>query len=268
MTRHRGITGTAAVLLVCAGAWTSAQQASDQLPAFRTGVEVVSIDVGVVDRQGQPVRDLGPGDFVVNVAGRPRRVVTAEFVDTASPGADLAQVPDPAAISSNEGAGLGRMVMFVVDQNTLEIGSARQVARSSARFFSGLTFADRSALALLPVGYGVGFTWAHATVRDALQQVVGMGGNRVTWEYGSLADARDIANANSLALRGLSQRECGAGSTLSASSSGPSPGGGSRHAIAGWHGVERKQLARIGLGLVRLRRLRLEQLLARPADAG
>jgi VWFA-related protein len=225
MTRQRGITGAAAVLLVSAGAWTSAQQAPDQLPAFRTGVEVVSIEVGVVDRQGQPVRDLGPGDFVVNVAGRPRRVVTAEFVDTAAPGTDLAQMPDPAAISSNEGAGLGRMVLFVVDQNTLEIGSARQVARSSARFFSGLTFADRSALALLPVGRGVGFTWAHATVRDALQQVVGMGGNRATWDYGSLADARDIANANTLALRGLSQRECGAGSTLSASSSGS--GGGS-----------------------------------------
>jgi hypothetical protein len=39
---------------------------------------------------------------------------------------------------------------------------------------------------------------------------------------GSLADARDIANANSMALRNLGQRECG-GSTLSASSSG---GGG------------------------------------------
>ena len=114
--------------------------------------------------------------------------------------------------------------MFVVDQNTLDIGSARQVARSATRFFSGLTFADRSGLALLPVGQGVAFTWAHATVRDALQRVVGTAAGRTTWEYGSLADARDIANSNTMALRNLGQRECG-GSILAGGGGGGGGGG-------------------------------------------
>ena len=55
----------------------------EQAPTFRSGVEVVTIDVGVVDRQGQPLRGLGPADFTVSVGGQPRRVVSAEFVDTA-----------------------------------------------------------------------------------------------------------------------------------------------------------------------------------------
>jgi VWFA-related protein len=221
-----GVIGAAAAGLLCSIAAMRAQQPQPgQQPAFRTGVEVVSVEVGVVDKQGQPVRGLAPGDFIVTVGGQPRHVVTAEFIDAAPPPADGAGPPDGAGISTNEGAGIGRMVLFVVDQNTLEVGSARQVARSSERFFSGLTFADRSALALLPVGTGVGFTWAHATVRDALQRVTGMAGGRTTWEYGSLADARDIANANSMAIRNLSQRECASVSAGNGGGFGGNAGG-------------------------------------------
>ena len=74
--------------LVCTAAlWSdgaptvSAQQPrTEQAPSFRSGVEVVSLDVGVVDKQGVPVRGLTPADFVVTVAGQQRRIVTAEFV--------------------------------------------------------------------------------------------------------------------------------------------------------------------------------------------
>jgi VWFA-related protein len=212
---------------VVIGAALSAQQPpAGQLPAFRSGVEVVSVDVGVVNKDGQPVHDLGPGDFKVTVGGQLRHVVTAEFIDLARVSSNDALNPDPAAVSTNEGGGVGRMVMFVVDQNTLDIGSTRQVGRSAASFFAGLTYDDRSALALLPVGKGIGFTWAHATVREALQKVVGMGGSRTTWEYGSLAEARDVANSNSMALRDLGQRECGGGFISASNGAGGGGGGG------------------------------------------
>ena len=228
MQPHTGMTATAAVLFLFGGAWLSARQVHpEQSPAFRSGVEVVTVDVGVIDKQGQPVRGLAPGDFMVSVGGQPRRVVTAEFIDVASVQTDAPAPPDAAAISTNEGVGVGRLFMFIVDQNTLDLGSARQVARSSSRFFTGLTFADRSALALLPVGPGVGFTWVHGRVRDALQRVVGMGSTRTTWEYGSLAEARDIANANSMTLRSIGQRECGSSTSASASADTGATGGGS-----------------------------------------
>lgn len=203
------MTTAAAALLVCGGPLLAGKQVRpDQAPTFRTGVEVVSIDVGVVDKQGLPLRGLGPADFTVTVGGQVRRVVSAEFVDAASAQADPAIRPDVAKISTNEGGGLGRLFVFIVDQSTLDPGSARNVARAASRFFPRLTFSDRSSLMLMPVGQGVGFTWAHDRVRDALQRVSGMSSPMNSFEFGSLTEARDIANRNGIALRSLVEREC------------------------------------------------------------
>src|SRR6478752_725052 len=101
---------------------------AEQLPAFRSGVELVTIDVGVVDRQGVPVRGLAPTDFTVTVGSEMRKVVTAEFVELGGAQSDPRTLREASVISSNEGGGVGRLVVFVVDQNTLEAGSFRYVA--------------------------------------------------------------------------------------------------------------------------------------------
>src|SRR6188472_4177984 len=54
-----------------------AQAQPGQTPTFRSGVELVTIDGGAVDRQGQPMRGLTAGDFTVTFAGLPRLVVNA-----------------------------------------------------------------------------------------------------------------------------------------------------------------------------------------------
>ena len=51
-----------------------------QRPTFRSGVEVILIDVNVVDRSHAPVDDLTPSDFVVSVDYKPRNVVSAQFL--------------------------------------------------------------------------------------------------------------------------------------------------------------------------------------------
>ena len=216
----------AAVLVLCGGvALPARQEAPRQPPTFRSGVELVTVDVNVIDRQGHPLRGLAPGDFTVSVAGEPRQVVSAEFVDIA---AALGGPPTggASAISSNEGAAIGRQLVFLVDQSTLETGNARQVARAASRFFAGLTFADRSALMLLPVGPHVNFTWSHERVREGLQRVAGLAMPQAGWEHGSLSEARDIANHNMMALRTVGQRECGNGGAFggTAIASGPAPG--------------------------------------------
>jgi VWFA-related protein len=192
---------------------TSAQQAgAGQAPSFRSGIEVVTVDVGVVDRQGHPLRGLAPGDFMVTVGGQPRRVVTAEFIDRSVSGAAGAARSESALISSNEGGGAGRLFAFIVDQNSLELGSVRRVTSATAPFFSRLSFSDRSALMLMPLGPNVPFTWAHERVRAGLQRATGVGRMMNGWEYGSLADARDITNHNLVALRSVGERECGTAS--------------------------------------------------------
>src|SRR5687767_10852424 len=129
------MTSAAAALLLAGGGLAHAdrQVRPGQPPTFRSGIEVVSIDVGVVDRQGQPLRGLGPGDFTVSVGGRPRRVVSAEFVDVAGAQAHLKASSDSVPVSTNEGGGIGRLFVFIVDQSTLDPGSARNVARAASR---------------------------------------------------------------------------------------------------------------------------------------
>ncbi|MGE5816323.1 MAG: hypothetical protein ACM36C_17695, partial [Acidobacteriota bacterium] len=72
------------VLGFCEGRPGAQQSTSDQ-PAFRSGVELVTVEVGAVDKDGRPVRGLTPEDFKVTVAGQPRRIVTAEYVEVGSP---------------------------------------------------------------------------------------------------------------------------------------------------------------------------------------
>src|SRR4051794_588614 len=217
----------ASLLLVCGAPLLLTQQsAPDPPPQFRSGIEVVNIDVNVLDKRGLPMRGLTASDFTVTVAGQPRRIVTAEYVDaSAAPAAD-AKAADEDLVSTNEGGGGGRLFVFVVDQSTLDPGNARHVATAASRFFTGLTYADRSALMLLPVGPNVPFTWAHDRVREGLQHVTGLAGpSSATWEYGSLSEARDIANRNLITVRSVGERECRS-SIFAGGGGGIAPGGG------------------------------------------
>ena len=92
MRQHSGVrlvVSAASAMLVLIGARpvviAQQQAGTDQTPSFRSGVEVVSVDVNVIDRQGRPLRGLTAGDFTVTVAGKPRRVVTSEFIDHPDP---------------------------------------------------------------------------------------------------------------------------------------------------------------------------------------
>ena len=58
----------------------AAHAQDQQPPRFQSGVEVVTVDVTVVDGDGRPILDLQPRDFVVEVDGLRRRVISAEWV--------------------------------------------------------------------------------------------------------------------------------------------------------------------------------------------
>jgi VWFA-related protein len=197
-------------LLVCGASLSSAQQVvPEQPPPFRTGVELVTVDAAVLDRQGHPVRGLQTADFAVSVAGQPRRVVSAEFVEWAAATPPGPVDPDGVRVSSNEGARSGRAFVFVVDGNTLEPGSMRQMAAAASGIFRRLTSDDRSALVVMPVGPNVPLTPAHDRVREALERVGGTVNADAEWDGGSLSEARDIANQNMFVLQRVAERECG-----------------------------------------------------------
>ena len=51
-----------------------------QQPVFRGGVELLTVDATVVDRDGNQIKDLTTAEFVVEVDGSTRTVVSAEYV--------------------------------------------------------------------------------------------------------------------------------------------------------------------------------------------
>ena len=73
------------VVLAAATCLMAASGAAQERPTFRSGVDVVVIDVNVVDRSHKPVGGLQPGDFVVSVDGKRRKVVSAQFISHGAP---------------------------------------------------------------------------------------------------------------------------------------------------------------------------------------
>jgi len=71
---------TLTVVGVLAAATLSAGQQQDttQKPptTFRSGLDVIAVDVQVIDRNGMPVSGLAPDKFEVTINGRRRRVLS------------------------------------------------------------------------------------------------------------------------------------------------------------------------------------------------
>ncbi len=163
-----------------------APAAPGQPPVFRTGVEVLPLDVTALDRDGRQIVDLTLADFSVEVDGKARKVVSAEYVKltdalaagTAPRGAApvIAAPPPPDyGISTNSGGGpQGRAILLIVDQGNIRFGAARPVMQSALAFVDRLQPNDRLALVAIPgPGELVDFTTEHSRVREAMLRVSG-----------------------------------------------------------------------------------------------
>ena len=163
----------AALLAASRPAAAQQPEAVAQPPVFGVGVDVVAVDASVVDAEGRPVLGLGPEDFRVQVDGKPRRLVSVEYV-----GRDLEPAAPPRArpahFSSNEGAPGGRLVLLLVDRGNIGRGKGREVLKGAERFLDTLAPGDRVGLAFVPgPGAGIEFTPEVEDVRRGLKGVVG-----------------------------------------------------------------------------------------------
>jgi len=159
-----------------------AQPASDQGadaaiqgPTFRTGVDLVAIDVAVVDRNGRPVEDLLAPDFVVKIDGEVRRVVSAELVKVDVEAARR-QVDDKSETfyTSNLTPPNGRQIVIAVDQSNIRPGSLRPIMAAAQRFLDRLSPLDQVAFVTYPEpGPRVGFTNDKLKLRLAMQGLIG-----------------------------------------------------------------------------------------------
>ena len=151
-----------------------------QVPVFRAGVELVSVDITALDNNGRQVTDLTAAELEVEIDGSKRQVSTVEYIRSADPlrviGAPhKVVVPDETFSSSNaKGAPRGRLIVLLIDQGNIRTGAARSSMNSAKKFVDTLTPEDRvSVIAVPSPGELVDFTTDHDKVREALLRVVG-----------------------------------------------------------------------------------------------
>ena len=96
-------------LFACVLAAVAALQSQ---PTFRTGVELIRIDVTVLDKAGQPVTGLQPETSRSRLTGR--RAGSRLPPSTVRPRRAAGSFPC-SNVATNKDAGPGRVVVFVVD---------------------------------------------------------------------------------------------------------------------------------------------------------
>ena len=187
-------------------------QPSVQGPTFRTGIDLIAVDVAVVDRNGRPVEDLGAAEFSVKVDGEVRRVVSAELVKVDVEAARK-QVADKSEsfYTSNLTPPNGRQIILAVDQINIRPGSLRPIMAAASRFLDRLSPLDQVAFLAYPEpGPRVSFTSDKLRLRLAMQALIGQQPRKVVGLY-NIGDFEAIAidqRRDQLTLAAVMNREC------------------------------------------------------------
>ncbi len=116
--RVRRLVPLVVILLICAGLDSRGQ---DNPTQFRTGVELIQLDVAVLDDEREPVRGLSAGDFTVLVDGvsRPIQAFTSIELGSRAPSNDAiwAKAVAPDVVTNRTGVQEGRLVVILMDRS-------------------------------------------------------------------------------------------------------------------------------------------------------
>ena len=152
---------------------------AQQLPTFRSGIELIEVDATVIDGDGNPIPDLQAADFSVTVEGEPRAVVQAQFISLRAAEGDSLPVDSlgaDAGYTTNAGADPGRLIVILVDEESIPWGEGRHVMRAAAEFVDSLSPGDRVSVVAMPQpGVYIDFTSDHDRVRHAVAGMSGLG---------------------------------------------------------------------------------------------
>ena len=198
---------------VLAAATGRAQDPPQTAPSFRSGVEALPIDVTVVNDRGEPIRDLIVSDFTVRIDGRPRKVVSAQWIAAAGTGAGRAEAPSvPEGYVSNESAAGGRLIALVIDQPNIPFGDMLPLRGVITAFVDRLSAGDRVAV----IGLGrpsisTPFVADHDQIKQAVGKIPGQ--KQALFATGGAHEvgitlAMAIDRGDEAALNTVSSRDC------------------------------------------------------------
>ena len=134
--RVRAIVVTYLAVLMAGVQYRASNQAAAAQETFRTSVDVVRLDVTVLDRNRQPIRDLRAEDFSVLEDGKPQPVVAFAAVDAPAPPlvtADWMREVSSDVVTNQ--LDLRRIIVIIMDDATASPDhgvprAARQIARA------------------------------------------------------------------------------------------------------------------------------------------
>jgi VWFA-related protein len=201
-------------LIAAAGASLLAAQDAGppRQPTFRTGVDLIRLDVTVVGSNGAPVDSLDADDFDVRVNGKSAPVRTLRFLNLYTgplgmpAGTSLAATRE---YSSNDATIAGRLLVIAVDQDSFPAGAVRTVLASAGRLLQGLGPADRVALVTLPPpGPRVDFTAETGAILEAMSRITGRSTSRLRTYRISFEEAIQLERRNTLVTSAVLDREC------------------------------------------------------------
>jgi VWFA-related protein len=161
-------------LLILLTTWTVASISGQQAPTFRSGTNLVQVQVVVTDKNGAPVRGLAAGDFEVKENGRPQIISNVSFVDIAPPDpADTTGLPSD--IGTNDLPAQGRVYVLVLDGPHVDpLGSTK--LRAIAKSFVESSLGPNDVAAVVHVGQphlGQTFTSDRALLIRSINQFIG-----------------------------------------------------------------------------------------------
>jgi VWFA-related protein len=108
------------VLIIPAALWLILAQQPEPQPAFKSGINLVEVDVVVTDKHGRPVRGLRQQDFEVLEDGKPVSVVTFVAVDLPQAPPDATIPPldrSGSSVATNDQPEDGRVMLIVLDDH-------------------------------------------------------------------------------------------------------------------------------------------------------
>jgi VWFA-related protein len=169
-------------------AWLASGVAARQV--IRSSTDLISIDVQVVDRDGNPITGLTRDQFSVEIDGKPRAVSVLDFVRadsrdlTTSSSLPSATVTAPGvALAAPSGSERKQTYMVLVDAQSFSAGVSRGIATAAQNFVRALPSTTVVGLLTYPLGPKVEPTTDHTVIVDALDHVSGQKEPEAAYRY-------------------------------------------------------------------------------------
>jgi VWFA-related protein len=177
-----------------------------QQPQFRASTEIISIDTHVVARDGAPIDGLTADQFDVEVDGRRRPVVSAEFLRATGPAAAV-----PAGAVTPEGLPVrdGRVIVLAIDQASFPASAHTAAREAVTRVVDRVAVEDYLGMVAFPGRLEVAPTRDRSRMRGAIPRISGHRMDITATRFTlSASEASLLKSRDSLATRDITAREC------------------------------------------------------------